>query len=240
MITQAYLQQVKCPEIDLLKRGLTSRNILWTLIPQKKLERNQVQLDPSILIAGYVSFVHHALRVLKVDTPPTNDYPTCLESYLHRRVWRSTLGNVESGLTNGSLGVVFVKPLAEKKFTGRVLYNHDSFYTNGASRQTKVWCSDPVTWRSEYRVFVLNGQNMGIKHYSGDPDIFPDVKVIQDMILKMEGPKSYALDVGVLEDGNTALVEFNDCYSLGSYGLESDFYTDMILARWEELMFTLR
>lgn len=240
MIKQAYLQQVKCPEIELLKQGLASKNIPWTLIPQKKLERNQVQLDPSILIAGYVSFVHQALRILKVDIPSTNDYPTCLESYLHRRVWQSTLINVMSGLSDGLMGAVFIKPQIEKKFTGKVLYNYDSFYTNAASRQTKVWCSDPVTWRSEYRVFVLNGQNMGIKHYSGDLDIFPDVNLIQDMILKMEGPNAYALDVGVLEDGNTALVEFNDCYSLGSYGLESNLYTDMILARWEELMITLR
>ena len=179
MIKQAYLQQVKCPEIELLKKGLTSKNIPWTLIPQKKLERNQISLDPSILVAGYVSFVHQALRILMSEPPPTNDYPTCLESYLHRRVWQSTLGSVESGLSEGLMGAVFVKPLTEKKFTGRVLYGDVSFYTNRSSKHTKVWCSDPVIWVSEYRVFVLNGQTVGIKHYSGDTSVLPNEETIQ-------------------------------------------------------------
>jgi hypothetical protein len=32
-----------------------------------------------------------------------------------------------------------------------------------------------------------------------------------------------------------ALVEWNDGFSLGSYGLEGGLYTDLILARWCEL-----
>ena len=51
-----------------------------------------------------------------------------------------------------------------------------------------------------------------------------------------ESTAGYALDFGVLADGRTALVEWNDGFSLGSYGLEGGLYTELILARWCELI----
>jgi hypothetical protein len=46
----------------------------------------------------------------------------------------------------------------------------------------------------------------------------------------------YGLDLGVLSGGQTALVEWNHGFSLGSYGLDSSLYTELILARWCEFM----
>jgi hypothetical protein len=39
-----------------------------------------------------------------------------------------------------------------------------------------------------------------------------------------------------LAQGDTALIELNDGFSLGSYGLDRSVYADLILARWTELM----
>jgi hypothetical protein len=39
-----------------------------------------------------------------------------------------------------------------------------------------------------------------------------------------------------LDDGNTALIEWNDGFALGSYGLEKEIYTELILTRWEEIL----
>jgi hypothetical protein len=36
--------------------------------------------------------------------------------------------------------------------------------------------------------------------------------------------------------GQTALVEVNDGFGLGSYGLEAGLYLDLVLARWAELV----
>lgn len=47
---------------------------------------------------------------------------------------------------------------------------------------------------------------------------------------------AYGIDFGVLADGDTALIELNDGFSLGSYGLDPAVYADLILARWTELM----
>jgi hypothetical protein len=49
------------------------------------------------------------------------------------------------------------------------------------------------------------------------------------------GPRAYSLDFGVLRTGETCLVEVNDAYALGHYGLQSVLYARMIDARWEEL-----
>lgn len=43
------------------------------------------------------------------------------------------------------------------------------------------------------------------------------------------------MDFGVTEDGRTILIEVNDGYSLGAYGLEPTLYTRLLTARWAEL-----
>lgn len=50
-----------------------------------------------------------------------------------------------------------------------------------------------------------------------------------------QAPAGYALDFGVPDTGETALVEWNDGSSPGSYGLESDSDTALTVARWCEL-----
>lgn len=46
----------------------------------------------------------------------------------------------------------------------------------------------------------------------------------------------YGIDFGVLLNGETALVEWNDCTALGNYGLEPEAYTNLFLARWEQIL----
>ena len=48
-------------------------------------------------------------------------------------------------------------------------------------------------------------------------------------------PAGCALDFGVTEDGRTLLIEMNDGYSLGTYGLEATLYARLLTARWAEL-----
>ncbi|MBW8810364.1 MAG: ATP-grasp domain-containing protein, partial [Lysobacter sp.] len=55
-----------------------------------------------------------------------------------------------------------------------------------------------------------------------------------------EAPAAYGIDFGVLCDGQTALVEANDGYSLGAYKkISNAVYTDLVMARWAELVSTI-
>ena len=44
------------------------------------------------------------------------------------------------------------------------------------------------------------------------------------------------MDVGVLDDGRSALVEANDGFAVGRYGLDPNAYADMLAARWRQLV----
>ena len=50
-----------------------------------------------------------------------------------------------------------------------------------------------------------------------------------------DAPKGYAIDFGVTADGKTVLIEVNDGYALGSYGLMEIDYAKLLSARWAEL-----
>ena len=59
------------------------------------------------------------------------------------------------------------------------------------------------------------------------------------MMYDFQGPCCYVLDVGILYNGNTTLVEFNDFYSIGNYGLFPEIYAEMLVQRWTELKSTI-
>ena len=104
----------------------------------------------------------------------------------------------------------------------------------------------PIEWLSEYRMFVHNGEVVGMKHYAGDPFIFPDPVVLEKMVKRAQAmvQSAYALDVGVAHFPErpekirtpTLLVEANDAYALGAYGLSPLVYVNLIESRWHQMM----
>ena len=51
-----------------------------------------------------------------------------------------------------------------------------------------------------------------------------------------ERPIGCSMDICVTKDGQTLLVEINDAYALGCYGLADVFYAKLISARWSQLL----
>lgn len=50
-----------------------------------------------------------------------------------------------------------------------------------------------------------------------------------------EQPSGFTLDFGVTDDGRTLLIEVNDAFSLGCYGLDPLAYAKLLETRWAEL-----
>lgn len=98
MLTRAWIQEEgngkMSVEAHSLLTELSRRGVPVTLFTQKRLERRQLEIDRTTLVAGYVPTVLLALKQLGIEPPPTNDYPTCLHSLLHRRIWPSTVGRM--------------------------------------------------------------------------------------------------------------------------------------------------
>ena len=80
------------------------------------------------------------------------------------------------------------------------------------------------------------GKIVGIQFYYGDRDAVYDRETIDTAVRAYPNmPADCALDFGVTEDGRTLLIEMNDGYSLGFYGLEPALYARVLAARWAEL-----
>ncbi|MBJ6764455.1 ATP-grasp domain-containing protein [Myxococcaceae bacterium JPH2] len=207
----------------------------------KRLERRQLPVSRDTLVAGDVPTVLGALKLLGIEPPPTCDYPPSLAALLHRRVWPSTVRQLKALVLQGATGPVFAKPgERRKRFTGHVFRDVDDLLAlEHASASTPLWCSEVVQWQSEFRVFVLRGAIVGVRHYAGDPSVRLDEARVTEAVATLEaageGTAGYAVDFGVLSTGETALVEWNDGFSLGAYGLPPEEYTQLTVARWCEL-----
>jgi hypothetical protein len=196
---------------------------------------NFADLAPDNVVVGYIGDVHKALNKLKIDVPEEVNYPDELQELLGRKIWRSHINYIAS---HPELWQVFVKPLhRSKKFMGRVVRSPKDLIGCGDEfENTEVCCSEVVNFVAEWRCFVRYGEVMDIRRYAGDWRIHFDPQVI-DLALKLylSAPNSYALDIGVTDNDKTLLIEVNDGYSLGCYGLMSHEYAKFLSARWAQI-----
>jgi len=195
-------------------------------------------LESEAIVFGSIGLARKGLELLGVPNPPNLDYPAELRLFLGRTVGESTLGEVRSLFMEGGHPAKFVKPRdTQKAFTGYVIERYkDLIKTAEFDDDMPVYVQDPVSFASEWRVYVLRGEVLGIGHYHGDPLEMPTPSVVRAMVQAYDSaPVAYGLDVG-LSRGRTQLVEVNDAYALGSYGLHHLRYVQMIEARWDELV----
>jgi hypothetical protein len=178
------------------------------------------------LVAGMTEFD------LLFDLPHL-DYPNELREFLGRSVQTVTREGAETHKEP-----IFIKPVEEKAFTGFVwrAQNPPIMY-QAYPKDGLVWISDPVSFVSEYRCFVMDGRILDVRLYKGDWSQAPDKRIVERAVDAYKGaPRGYALDIGVTDDGQTLLVEVNDGFALGHYGLKPRLYAELLEARWEELV----
>lgn len=136
---------------------------------------------------------------------------------------------------------IFIKPLTEHKlFTGFVVTHFsDLIKTAHIDPETDILTSSVSNFISEYRCFVRRRSLVGIKNYTGDFFKIPDSKIVYDAINNYDNqPLAYSLDFGITEGGETQLIEINDGFALGAYGLNSIYYCQMIRDRWHQIINT--
>ncbi len=245
MFSRAYIQELGASKLraesqsvfDTLSKG----NIAIELFTTKKMHRRQLRLARDVFFVADIDLSLKALKILDISYRKPLDYPTSLTNFMHRKVWRSTISELTSSIKSNNKPL-FAKPADDlKRFTGQVFSKPSHLNAiNKVPRHIDILCSEIVQWVSEYRVYVCKSKILGIHQYQGDPDADIDVDVVNQAIQNLdkqnESVAGYALDFGILESGETALVEFNEGFGLGNYGLDSSSYTELLLARWQELM----
>ncbi len=86
--------------------------------------------------------------------------------------------------------------------------------------------------------FVCEGRVLGVRHYWGDETASPEGDTVTGMVHRFaqDAPAAYALDIGVLNSGETAPIEATDGFALDAYGLNPTLYFDVVATRWRQLV----
>ncbi|MCY0994636.1 ATP-grasp domain-containing protein [Nannocystis sp. ILAH1] len=220
------------------KMGVWAESFVWS-----DLYEGRLALERDTAVIGGILTVRTALAQLGAPDPINIDYPSTLASFLRRRVRPATIREAHALCRDDRFDPpVFIKPVTgHKEFTGHVLAVYrDLLRTAGWAHEepdTPVWLSDCVEFVAEWRYFVHAGEILGVGHYYGDPLRFPDPEVVRAAVAAYtDAPAAYVIDFGVLADGSTALVEVNDGFSFGCYGLNPYAHARMLTARWLELV----
>ncbi|MEX0285178.1 MAG: ATP-grasp domain-containing protein [Paracoccaceae bacterium] len=200
-------------------------------------EFDDLPLEREDIVVGGISYARRAFTRLGLEVAHLDPIPQALLPFAGRRIWQDTMGQVRSRVNAGE--TLFVKPAPDrpKSFDGAVLSTfRDLIPTAHLADDLIVDCAEPVNFLSEYRTFIRHGDVISVRPYKGEPLVFPDPDMIRNVVAAFaEGPAAYALDVGVTEDGRSLIVEINDAYACGAYGLFPIQYAMFIRARWEEL-----
>lgn len=199
-----------------------------------------------IMPVGSVEYVREAMRIAGVQEPDSDPYPESLKPWFKRRIEKRRAGSI--------LDVSFVKPVATKLFNGFVfdplgdpalLDEHDreqhaAFIAMDAN--ALVWVAEPVRFVSEWRYYVDRGGVAGSARYddgeenAAEPN--PDDVMLAAEAASQELQHGFALDMGVLDTGETVLCEVNDAWATGLYAkaLSPAAYTFWLLQRWSGIV----
>lgn len=191
----------------------------YKLIELNELKRTKEDFSDWIPV-GTIPFVEFWLKKYKgVTKMPPIEVPEILreEKYLGRSYDIVSFDDLELK------GYKFIKDIDRLKqfsFTG----NLGNFNKNDKSIfiSEHYLISNVVEIVSEYRTFVSDMDIKAIQFYDGDCTVFPDVRLLREMVgkyyLVQNRPKSYTMDIAVLKNGRTIILEVHPVVSVGTYG----------------------
>jgi hypothetical protein len=202
---------------------------------------DDVEVHADEIVVGGLDPVVRALTRLGVELPDI-DYPETFRDVLvDPSVERTTMGAVRRAPERWPR---FVKPTTgRKEFGGLVVRStHDLLKVTHVDDELPVFSATPVEMmgRTEWRCFVISGRVRDIRPYTSCPDgDAPSRTFVQLLVDQWSGaPTGFTVDVVNLGDRarpDWRVVECNDGYALGSYGLHRATYAELLVARWAEL-----
>ncbi len=149
-----------------------------------------------------------------------------------------TLLEAQNRVTRGEK--LFIKPIEIKLFTGFVLDGFIYPCLSNIPKDTKVMAYEPFNTviETEWRCYVLNGSIIDSRNYSGDFMQMPDYGYVKKEIEKNKilFPCAYTIDIAVLSSGNEVVIEFNDAWAIGNYGMPNDLYIKFLDRRYFEIV----
>ena len=216
------------------------------IIPYHSIDEIFDRVEREDIVLDYLDQCREIFAKFDV-VPEIPDYPPALRDFLGRKVWRDTINSISSDETKWSAGW-FVKPVHNKVFTGKVISSIGDLMGCGSCYEDyEVMVSEPIDILAEWRCFIMYDKLIDVRPYGSisapdyegywyhyDSDVLR--KMLKAFVDWNERPVACSMDICVTKDGRTLLVELNDAYSLGCYGLPGVPYAKFISARWSQLL----
>ena len=136
---------------------------------------------------------------------------------------------------------IFIKPIEIKLFTGLVLDGFIYSCLADLPQDTKVMAYKPFESKmlSEWRFYVHNKKIVDARNYSGDFLNIPNYLHAYDFIKSNKDfPCAYTIDIGSLSNDESVIIEFNDMWAIGNYGMPNDLYLNLLKDRYFEIVNT--
>jgi hypothetical protein len=201
--------------------------------------------DSEHIIVGSIRTVLYSFKKMGASVPVPIDYPEKLQKHLYRTTSLTTYSDATSNVFQGeTFEPFFLKPANNhKRFPGTAISEFKDLIPLAPYQIDKdeiCYVSSVLDFLSEWRVYVLQGRILKACHYRGNPTLFPCGSGLDRMLSDYsDAPAAYAIDVGLVHTGKclptTVLIEINDAFALGNYGLDPHRYSQMIESRWAEL-----
>lgn len=185
------------------------------------------------IIVDYVFQMQHIFNLMNIKVRPI-DYPNQLQTFYGRKIEPGTISQIFESKTNWN---VFIKPKADTKlFEGRVVRTRKDLIGLNVTYDYPIWISEPVQFVCEWRCFILNHHVLDVRPYKGDYHVQYDPTIIDAAVATWkEAPSACSIDISVTADNRTLVVEANDGFSLGTYGLNPYQAAVFHETRWREI-----
>lgn len=180
------------------------------------------------LFVGSVEFMTEVFkRINKV-------VPSMKPSQEVKQIWISdAIDRVKSGQN------LFIKPVQTKLFSGMVFDKMCISMLEKFPDETEVYVTEPFENKlvSEWRCYIRYSTIIDSRNYSGDFRISPNYNWVEkEITLLKEHPICYTMDIGILENGENVIVEYNDMWAIGNYGIDNIDYYSMLRERYFEIV----
>jgi hypothetical protein len=211
---------------------------------------DRVPGGPEHVIIGCVETTVKYMQAHGIAVPQAIDMVDQFKGFTGRRIW--AVDSVESFLSAQKALVgenpwpVFAKPHGQiKAFTGTVLTSQFDAELVLKDYTGPLMLQEVVDFASEWRLYVDRGKIVALKHYKGDSMEYPLPWSVETCFKYAEGilpHLAYTLDFGVIKSSNpddtsrqTVLIEPNDMWAIGCYGLEPRDYVKACVSRWVQM-----
>ncbi len=192
-------------------------------------DEKNIDYKPGDVVVG---FVGDTLRFFKNNDIEINlvDFPKCFNNYYKRSIIKCYINEYTGDYP------IFVNPILTKLFKAKSIYsNAELEQLSKEYGNIECYFEDVVSMKAEWRVFVYYGKILGVYRYT---DIYYpyDYNFICKLLETAEAmPNAYSIDIALTNNDDFLVVEINDGWAIGRYGLSDENYAKFLYARFAEI-----